>query len=156
MPCWLFKKDNLENVKDSETVVKEDLEFGTKVEPAVIKKLEEYFKEPIKQMPKGCYYDAESKTARYEIKTRRFRSDKHLTTYIPNSKFWNKIPGKELILVFNFEDKMCFINYNQTAFEKYEEKFVPYDRCRNGKYGKTSELHTCIDVADLKTICVTD
>jgi len=156
MPCWKFIKDKVENVKDSETVVKEDLEFGTKVEPAVIKKLELFFKEPIKQMPKGSYWDAESATARYEIKTRRFISTTHETTYIPNSKFFAKIQGKELRLVFNFEDKMCFISYTQTAFEKYDCKLVEYDRCRNGVYGKTKELHTLIDVADLKTICVTD
>jgi len=156
MPCWLIRKDNIENVNDSETVVKEDLEFGTKVEPAVIKKLERFFNEPIKQMPEGSYYDAESDTARYEIKTRRFPFATHETTYIPNSKFFSKIQGKELRFVFNFTDGMYFIDYNQNTFEKYEEDLIEADRCRGGVYKKTKELHTLISVADLTTICVTD
>ena len=154
MPCWKFIKDNVENVNDSETVVKRDLKFGTKVEPAVIKKLEVFFKEPIKQMPEGSYYDAESNTARYEIKTRRFSFATHETTYIPNSKFWSKKQGKELRFVFNFTDGMYYIDYNQRTFEKYDEELIEADRCRNGEYKKTKELHTLIDVADLKPILV--
>ena len=157
MPCHLKKNKatgRMEvNADYHQEKIQEDLDFGLPAEEAVIDRLSKHFKESITAMPKGWGYDAESKQARYEIKTRKgVGFDTYETQIIPHHKLRHKTRGKELTFVFNLTDGIYYINYEQEQFNKYEDEFIGASRSENGVALWNRVLHIHIPKGDLKLL----
>jgi hypothetical protein len=127
-------------------ILNRDLNFGFAKEEQVIHKLSNHFNETCEPTPRYCKYDAISPTKKFEIKSRRNKHNTYPTTIIPVDK--SEVEG-ELYFVFNFEDGLYYIEYNEEAFEKYEIRDISAVRT-GGVY--TLKPHYLIDVADLTAI----
>ena len=128
-------------------ILNRDLEYGLSREDGVIMKLAEHFGEDIRKV--GSQYspfDAESDTARYEIKCRRLNSRAFSTTLIGVNKIRNTPKDKPFRLVFGFNDGIYYLEYNKERFDTYDIAPVEYVRCNGARY---STDHYYIPVADL-------
>jgi len=129
-----------------------DLAFGLPQEDPVLERLRKHFEEEIaKSTYQYCPHDGFSKTTEYEIKSRRNNYNKYPTTIVPVSKT-RDMKRDRLVFVFNFTDKLCYIEYNKEAFAKYNIKMVEAVRKRNGVVGKTIEPHFEIPIRHLTYI----
>jgi hypothetical protein len=113
----------ISNVIDSAgnglTILNADLLFGLSAEEKVINKLSVKFNEPIKKTEEQyCRYDAVGESGtKYEIKTRRNKMFAFPDTIIPLHKA--SVTGR-LVFVFNFTDKLAYIEYNETKFREFK------------------------------------
>ena len=100
-------------------ILNADLLFGLSAEEKVINKLSVKFNESIKKTEEQyCRYDALGETGtKYEIKTRRNNMNAFPTTIIPIHK--TAVNGR-LVFVFNFTDKLAYIEYNETKFREFK------------------------------------
>ena len=94
--------------------------YGKQQEKKVLPILKEYFKREI-ITSRGQYskYDFSDDLYNYEMKSRTNRQATYPTTMIT----FNKLPNdtdKPLILIFNFTDCLCFIEYKREQFQAYE------------------------------------
>ncbi len=94
--------------------------FGKEQEKKVLPILKEYFKREI-IISRGQYskYDFSDDLYNYEMKSRTNRRVTYPTTMITFNKFPSDT-DKPLILIFNFTDCLCFIEYKREQFEAYE------------------------------------
>ncbi len=136
-----------------------DIEYGLEREEPVIMKLRQYFNDNgiYKTETQFCQYDALSyqnpKTA-YEIKSRRCKKDTYSTTLIPVGKCFN-MSGYDIVFVFNFEDKLCYIKFDYDKFTQYEEQFGLKSVCRPRANGAIMPVvNYQIPVSDLTEIMV--
>jgi len=125
-----------------------DIEYGKKREPPVIKRLEGFFKETITQaQDQFSSFDASSTTTKYEIKTRRNRYSQYPTTMIGVNKIREyDISLGRLVFVFHFTDGLYYIEYTPIAFEKYDIQNV---RAVRGRGLTTETPHFFIPIEDL-------
>ena len=122
-----------------------DIKFGINAENKVINRLKVHFEdEIIKTTDKYCRTDAIGKK-RYEIKTRRNKKRAYPTTIITVDKI-----AHNDVFVFNFSDKLCYIEYDKDKFEKYEIKPQFYER--DGVIDPYTGLHLHIPIDDLMDI----
>jgi hypothetical protein len=122
-------------------------EYGKQQEQKVLPILKEYFKREIQATP-GQYskYDFTDDLYNYECKSRTNRRATYPTTMIT----FNKLPSdadKPLILIFNFTDCLCFIEYKREKFALYETNMfsrlgLPFDE----------KPHAFIPIEDLTEI----
>jgi hypothetical protein len=91
--------------------------FGKQEELKVLPLICEYFKREISQYPnqydKYDFFDSEHQ---YELKSRTNTKMKYPTTMITLNKMSD---DKPLILLFNYTDRLCFIQYDKEKFSKY-------------------------------------
>jgi len=126
-----------------------DYDFGTAKEPEIIEKLSCHFKENISKCSyQYSYYDAESETTKYEIKSRRNKKGDYPTTIIAVDK--TKTTGR-LVFVFHFLDGLFYVVYEPVQFSKYEIKNV--SAYRKGGV-KTLKPHYFIPIEDLSPILI--
>lgn len=129
--------------------VQSDYSFGIAKEPEIIEKLSTHFNENISKCSyQYSYYDAESETTKYEIKSRRNRVGDYPTTIIAVDK--TKTTGR-LVFVFHFLDGLYYVVYEATQFSKYEIRNV--SAYRKGGV-KTLKPHYFIPIGDLIPICI--
>ena len=140
-------------------VLNMDIDYGLEREEPVILTLRQYFNDNgiYKTEPKFCQYDALSynntKIA-YEIKSRRCLKNTYPTTLIPVGKCFN-MNDYDIIFVFNFEDKLCYIKFDFDLFTKYENQFGLKTVCRERAGGMIAPvINYQIPVADLIDIVV--
>tara|TARA_R110000782_G_scaffold1833_1_gene7525 strand:+ start:1951 stop:2415 length:465 start_codon:yes stop_codon:yes gene_type:complete len=127
-------------------ILNADLAFGLPKEDPVIKSLISYFNEDIQKAEyKYSPFDASSVTTKYEIKSRRNKYAQYPTTIIPLDKT-ERIKGSRLVFVFNFLDKLCYIEYTKDQFDKYEIRDV--EAVRKGGI-RTLKPHYYIPIKDL-------
>ena len=116
-----------------------------KVKPLIM----EYWKNKynIKQskntFEKFDFFDTINKTV-FELKGRFNSKLKYSTTMINIDKVNN---NNKTIFLFNFIDELCYIEYNEELFNKFEKK----NFCR-GRAGDTDKLMFYIPITELITI----
>ena len=127
-----------------------DYEYGKSREPIILKKIQQYFKDDAIIPAEGRYskYDFKGEGKTFELKCRKFHLNKYPTTIIAQDKIL-KTSDKQYFL-FNFTDKLTFIEYNDETFSKFE--------CKNfRRYGRTDfcdkeKLYYFIPITLLKSI----
>jgi hypothetical protein len=126
-----------------------DYKIGVKNEDLLYEPLKEFFKTDLKR-PKSNFskYDFYDKEYTYELKTRDCKLHSYTTTLITEDKI---IPtNKKQIFIFNFDDAIAFIEYDEEAFKKY--KVDLYRRNKREDYVDKFKKHIYIDVKDLTII----
>jgi len=122
-----------------------DYKMGKKGEASILPTIKEYFKRDIKEYPEQySKYDFFDDCFEYEVKTRTNRMNAFDDTMITENKLRD---DKPLILIFNFTDKIAFIEYNKERFNNYERKM--FSRARVQEDEKT---HVYIPITDLTVI----
>jgi hypothetical protein len=119
---------------------KNDLEFGLSKEEEVRQLLKKRFIDEddiinTKELyNEYCKFDYEGTTQKrkYEVKSRTNSKNKYPTTIIPVHKFTKKTIENGLIIVFNFTDKCCYIEYDEKTFNTFTQKLIKI--FRKGKY----------------------
>lgn len=126
-----------------------DIEFGLQSETKLFDTLANKFGSDIqKTTDKYCPYDFYTSNHKIELKTRRCNSTTYPTTIIPVKKTQQE---GDLVFVFAFNDKLCYINYDKEKFSKYVVKDV---ECRRfNLINKAPHFH--IPVEDLIEIEMT-
>jgi hypothetical protein len=104
-----------------------DLIFGLEEENNIKNILENHFNIKLKQ-PKNKFksYDLKGKNIRIEIKTRRIKSTDYNTTLLCKSKldyYLKKSKKKIYIIVFNYIDKIYFIEFNDELYNLPLKKY---------------------------------
>ena len=95
-----------------------DIVFGLSAETLVISNLSKFFGEPVtKTANQYCSYDATSPSSKFEIKTRRCKSNQYFDTIIPVHK--TRVQGR-LVFVFNFEDGLFYIVFDPILFASFK------------------------------------
>jgi hypothetical protein len=112
------------------TMKSNDLNYGLEKEEVIKNTIENFFNVKLKK-PKNKFsrYDYKSKGVRYEIKSRKFKSDLYDTTFLCKSKidYYNKIKGKKkFILIFNFTDKIKYIEFTDDLLKLPIQKVKIY------------------------------
>lgn len=127
-----------------------DYNFGKEKECEVLPELLNYFKREIKMsesnFAKHDFYDDEYN---YELKSRSFNyryNDEYQTTMITEDKLDT---SKPLILLFNFDDGLYYIEYNLNKFKQYK-----VDLFSRAKVKSNEKDHVYIPKKDL--ICIKD
>jgi transposase-like protein len=94
--------------------------FGKAQESKVLPVIKDFFKRDIQAYPEEfSKYDFFDDTYNYELKSRTNNKKTYPTTMLT----YNKITkDKPLILLFNFKDQICYIEYDETKFQKYEKQ----------------------------------
>jgi hypothetical protein len=132
----------------AERSLKADEEFGFEGERNCFPYLRELVPE-IQQNGRWAKIDFENDDTYLELKTRRMKRNRWETTLIPCDKIR---VGKRNILVFNFSDELCYIEYNHRLFQTFEKRmFVCNDR---GNPNDKEKLHYFIPVHCLSTLRV--
>lgn len=138
------------DLKRNLQILKNDIQFGLQSETRVINILGQYFGEDIKKTTeKYCPYDFYTKDYKIELKTRRCNSTTYPSTIIPVKKTQQE---GNLVFVFCFSDKLCYINYDKEKFSKYKIEDIEYVRA----FGKITQVpHIHIPIEDLLEIEMT-
>jgi hypothetical protein len=116
--------------------------------------LKEFFNSPTLTPTEAQYeqYDFIDHAFNYEVKTRfDIKKDQYDTTLIQTDKFYprGKFQGKPVILIFNFVDYLCYIEYKKELFDT----FLTTEFARQKDQRNHSSPHTYIPKEHLKIIC---
>ena len=95
-------------------------EYGKVQEDKVYPVIKEYFDADTITQSKGQYakYDYIGDGVNYELKSRTNKYDAYPTTMITCNKL-QSLTDTRLILLFNFTDKLCYIDFNVERFSEY-------------------------------------
>ena len=100
---------------------KDELKFGTQEEDNLFTRLEKFFGDNITQVDKEknpfCKWDYEGNKCIYEIKSRHNKMWTFPDTIIAVDKV---IEGKEQYFIFNFQDKLTYIKYDEKVFKSFK------------------------------------
>ena len=120
---------------------KKEFKFGRDKENELFKKLNDFFKDDLKQSTKtfDCV-DYKGNNCDYELKTRRNNYSKYDTTLITTKKLKNI--KRPLILIFNFLDGLYYIKYDE-KFNEFKKQIIK----RNDR--NTYVEHTMIPIINL-------
>jgi len=122
-----------------------DFEYGAIQEKKVLPMINEYFKRDIKKFENRYdKYDFFDDEYVYELKSRFNCKDKFPTTMITMNKLTE---NKKIILLFNFQDCLTYIEYDKDKFDKYDTQLFS----RAKLVGDLKE-HIYIDINDLTLI----
>jgi hypothetical protein len=115
-------------------ILNADIQFGLSCEESVIERMRNYFKDDsiYKTEEQFSKYDALSfnnNKIAYEIKSRRCNKMDYNTTLIPVGKCFN-MNDYDIIFVFNFQDKICYIKFDFDKFSEYELRYGLKTICR--------------------------
>jgi hypothetical protein len=124
----------------------ESYQKGLVAEKKVLPIVRKYFERDVKHITdRFSKYDFEDEEYCYELKSRTNRRESFPDTLIGLDKVENV--GKKLILLFEFTDSLCFIEYDAEKFSKYEVVMFG----RNDRNVKP-KLHIKIPICDLHQI----
>ena len=138
------------DLKRNLQILRNDIEFGLQSEKTILNTLANQFGADIqKTTNKYCNYDFFTANHKIELKTRRCNSNTYPTTIIPVKKTQQE---GNLVFVFCFADKLCYINYDKEQFSKYRIEDIEYVRA----FGQITQVpHIHIPVEDLIEIEMT-
>lgn len=120
--------------------------YGVNQEHRVLPLLRKHFDRDIRMIDgRFSQHDFEDDLYTYEVKSRTNRMNAYYETLITSDKMSDI--KKPLILVFNFTDALCYIEYNETQFE-------PYKKVLFGRVDRNDppKIHTYIPIKDLTKI----
>jgi hypothetical protein len=130
------------DMKKNLQILRNDIEFGLQSEKTIINTLATQFGADIqKTTNKYCNYDFFTANHKIELKTRRCNSNTYPTTIIPVKKTQQ---DGNLVFVFCFADKLCYINYEKDQFSKYRIEDIEYVRAF-GQITKVKHFHIPIE-----------
>jgi hypothetical protein len=119
--------------------------FGKSQEGKILPHIRDFFQREIKAYSQEfSKYDFYDDRYNYELKSRTVNKRAYPTTMITFNKLET---DKPLILLFNFKDKLCYIEYNVEQFSKYEKQMFS----RAGLSYDEKE-HIFIPIGELKDI----
>ena len=103
--------------------------YGKVQEDKVFPVLKEYFNAPNIKQSEGQYakYDFIDEFVNYELKSRTNKYAAYPTTMITCNKVQDAT--KRLVLLFNFTDKLCFIEYDAEKFSEYTQALFSRANC---------------------------
>jgi hypothetical protein len=106
-----------------------DYSFGVNQEKIILNRLNTHFNDNL-TLSNNKYecFDAQGEKNKYEIKSRRINHNLYNDTIITRSKANNNI-----IFVFNFLDKLMFIQYDTEKFKKYKKSDTYQRKARKGE-----------------------
>ena len=95
--------------------------YGERKEEALLPVLQDYFGKEIIRSKGGRFakYDYSDEKFNYELKSRTNKMEQYPTTMITKNKVEGSDADKDLILLFNFTDKLAYIQYEAEQFEQY-------------------------------------
>lgn len=97
-----------------------DYEYGKSKEEEILPIICKFFNDDIKQSNKRyTKYDYIGKNYLYEVKSRTNKLNDFPDTLLPKSKI---IPNKKQIFIFNFTDKIGYIEYSEEVFKNIPVK----------------------------------
>jgi len=103
---------------------KEDYQFGKSEEEEILPLLNQHFKDDIKLVKnKFSKFDYVGGSYIYEVKSRTNKLKAFPDTLMPVSKV---IPHKKQIFIFNFTDKIGYIEYSEENFKNIKK--APFKR----------------------------
>ena len=121
--------------------------YGKEQETRIMPIVSEYFKRDIKAYPNQYdHHDFYDETYDYEVKSRTNSKNNYPDTMITLDKMMNLT--KPLILLFNYTDRLCYVEYNANKFSEYRKKMF----ARSQKECDLKE-HLFIPVGDLIDLC---
>ena len=98
----------------------ESYKYGKAKEEIILPVLKEYFsREIINTTEKYAKYDYYDDSYKYELKSRTNKKNTYPDTMITFNKCTDEFP---LILLFNYTDCLCYIEYNKDKFKNYKKK----------------------------------
>jgi hypothetical protein len=117
---------------------------GLKHEISVLPIIQTHFGRSITSI-KGTFaqHDYECPEYTYELKSRTNNKDKYPDTVIGLDKFRNL--SKPLIVLFSFNDCLCYIEYVESKFASYKTSVFG----RNDRGYKEAKVHVHIPISDL-------
>ena len=119
--------------------------FGKQQETEILPKVSAFFERDLKAYPnqydKHDYYCDDYN---YEVKSRTNRMAQYPTTMITEDK---AVGDKPIVFIFNFTDKVAYIEYNKDKFAKYERRNFSRANLRGDE-----KPHIYIPIEDLQTI----
>lgn len=122
-------------------------QVGLEAERQVLPLIREYFDRDISKI-KGRFskHDFECPDYTYEVKHRRVKKNSFPDTLIGGNKLQNLT--KPLILLFDFTDCLCYIEYDPMKFESYKKQLFG----RLDRDADEATIHIYIPIEDLTTI----
>ena len=100
-----------------------DYEWGVEQEGKVFPYLQQHFGGVIARATnRKSKFDCSDTNTIYEIKSRKCNSTEYSTTVITLDKAVDI--GKKVIFIFNFYDKIAFIEYTADKFKDYKIKYI--------------------------------
>jgi hypothetical protein len=128
-----------------------DYKFGKSMEKKLIEKIDQYFNDSVKEEENEfSKHDFKGQTYTYELKSRNCKYNTFPTTLIPFDKV---IPNKpNQIFLFNFEDGLYYIEYNEELFKTFSLK--TFVRKQRVDYYDKPKLYYYIPIEKLKQIPV--
>jgi hypothetical protein len=111
--------------------------YGKEKESEVLPKIKQFFKDDTIIQSEKRYEKYDYKGLKlYELKSRDCGLNSYPTTMIPVDKCI-----KDIILLFNFNDGLYYIEYDETNFSKYEQKrFTLYQQNKMYYYIPNNDL----------------
>jgi hypothetical protein len=138
----------LEQSQSTERTVTNDLSFGLSNEDIILDKIQQYFsiytnitntKE--KYNNQYCLWDYECDDCnRFELKSRRINSNTYSTALLSCHKA-DKNYSKKQYFIFNYLDKVLYIEYNEQLFKTFKIKVF-----RDNRYGRNSKEENCFEI----------
>jgi hypothetical protein len=130
----------------------EDHKYGKEQEQLMFPVLKRFFgKLLVHNQDDFAPFDFEDPTLAVEMKSRKFCSSEYNTVMIKTLKITHcENESRECFLVFNFLDKLCYIQYDKEKFSKYVKRNMLIKNRTD--YTEKWEYRTFIPIGDLKTL----
>lgn len=133
--------------------LKQDYAFGIEQEEKIKETLEKHFNTKLNKLSKYNKFDFEGEKCLIEIKSRNVTSERFDSTILPYSKIEGiEKQNKEVYFVFNFTDKIYYIQYNQELFKTFGK--ANYKRKQRIDYDDKEQLYIFIPIKNLSLINV--
>jgi hypothetical protein len=121
--------------------------FGKAEEKKIMPIVADYFKRELKAYPNQYdHHDFYDDIYDYEVKSRTNSKMAYPDTMITLDKMMNLT--KPLILLFNYTDRLCFVEYDATKFATYRKKMFA-----RSKRDCDLKEHLFVPIGDLTDIC---
>ena len=128
---------------------KSDYSFGKKNEVNILSRINNYFKDDIKEVQKQTeVFDFEGNLNIYELKSRTNTYKAYNTTLLGYNKIIKANKGQ--VFIFSFTDGLYYIKYEEEIFKTFEKKM--FVRNQRNDYNDTEKLYIFIPIDKLTKI----
>jgi hypothetical protein len=125
-----------------------DYQYGIAKQKEIFPILKEFFGSGlIETESKWAKFDFYDESSLYELKSRKVKKNTYPTTIITANKNNDNRDDKKVVFIFNFIDEVCFIEYDNELFSKYERR-----QFSRADIDSDLKEHYHIPINDLKTI----
>jgi hypothetical protein len=130
----------------------QDYKYGISKQTVILSHIKKFFNDDtIKELEsKFSKHDYIGTGKTFELKSRTNTSYLYPDTLLPADKILDT--NDKQIFLFNFTDKLAYIEYDKTLFNKF--KCVPFRRHQRSDFNDKEKLYYHIPISQLKTICL--